>query len=95
MGLSQSFPPKSGSMARPQTGFHFTVEKRPMSGSVPGINGASLPNRPHVESGNVAHLSGKKSAGGSVSTSSAKTRRKGGMGVSIPDVPESSASSAS
>ena len=33
--------------------------------------------------------SGKKSAGGSVSTSCAKTRRKGGMGVSIPDVPES------
>ena len=66
-----------------------------MSGSVPGTSGASLPKRPHLESGNDTHPSGKKSAGGSVSTSSAETRRKGGMGVGIPDVPESSASSAS
>ena len=57
--------------------------------------GASLPKRPQLESGNEAHLSGKKSAAGSVSTSSAETRRKGGMGVHVPDVPESSASSAS
>ena len=95
VGLSQSFPPKRGGKARPQTGFHFTVQKRPMSGSVPGPSGASLVKRPHLESGNEAYLSGKKSAGGSVSTSSAKTRRKGDMGVSAPDVPESSASSAS
>ena len=66
-----------------------------MSGSVPGTSGASLPKRPHLESGNEACLSGKKSAGGSVSTSSAETRRRGGMGVSTPDVPVSSASSAS
>ena len=93
--LSQSFPPKRGGKARPWTWFHFTVQKRPMSGSVPGTSGASLPKRPHLESGNEAHLSGKMSAGGSVSTSSAETRRKGGMGVSVSDVPESSASSAS
>ena len=48
-----------------------------------------------MESGNEAHLRGKKSAGGSVSTSSAVTRRKEGMGVSTPDVPEPSTSSAS
>ena len=78
VGLSQSFPPKRGGKARPWTGFHFTVQKRPMSGSVPGTNGASLPQRPHLESENEAHPSGKKSAGGSVSTSSAETRRKGG-----------------
>ena len=92
MGLSQSFPPKKGGKARPQTGFHFTVQKRPMSGSVPGTSGASLLKRPHLESGNEAHPSGKKSAAGSVSTSSTETRRKGGMGVGIADVPESSAS---
>ena len=95
MGLSQSFPPKRGGKARPWTGFQFTVQKRPMSGSVPGTSGASLPKRPHLEGGNEAHPSGKKSAGGSVSTSSAESRRKGGVGVSTPDVPEPSASSAS
>ena len=47
VGLSQSFPPKRGGKARPLTGFHFTVQKRPMSGSVPGPNGASLCKRPH------------------------------------------------
>ena len=62
---------------------------------MPGTSGASMTKRPNLESGNEAHLSGKKSAGGSVSTSSFDTRRKGDMGVSIPDVPESSASSAS
>ena len=78
VGLSQSFPPKRGGKARPQTGFQFTVHKRPMSGSVPGTSGASLPERPHLESGNEACL--KKSAGGTVSTSSTESRRKGGHG---------------
>ena len=80
VGLCQSFPPKRGGKARPQTGFQFTVQKRPMSGSVPGTSGASLPKWPHLESGNEAHLHGKKSAGGSVSTSSTESRRKGGHG---------------
>ena len=80
VGLSQSFPPKRGGKARPWTRFQFTVQKRPMSGSVPGTSGASLPKRPHLESGNDAHPSGKKSAGGSVSTSSAESGRKGGHG---------------
>ena len=62
-----------------------------MSGSVPGISGASLPKRPHLGSGNEAHPSGKKSAGDSVYTSSAESRRK----VGAPDMPEPSASSAS
>ena len=78
MGLSQSFPPKRGGKARPQTGFQSTVHKRPMSRSVPGTSGASLPKWPHLESGNEACL--KKSAGGSVSTSSTESRRKGGHG---------------
>ena len=80
VGLSQSFPPKRPGKARSQTGFQFTVQKRPMSGSVPGISGASLPKRPHLESGNEAHLIGKRSTGGSVSTSSTESRRKGGHG---------------
>ena len=74
VGLSQSLPPKRGGKARPQTGFQFRVQKRPLSGSVPGTSGTSLPKRPHLESGNEAHLGGKKSVGGSVSTSSAESR---------------------
>ena len=80
VGLSQSFPPKKGDKTRLQTGFQFTVQKRPMSGSVPGTSGASLPKWPHLESGNEACLHGKKSAGGTVSTSSTESRRKGGNG---------------
>ena len=80
VGLSQSFHPKRGDKARPQTRFQFTVHKRPMSGSVQGTSGASLPKWPHLESGNEAHLHGKKSAGGTVSTSSTESRRKGGHG---------------
>ena len=95
VGLSQSFPPRRGGKARPWTGFQFMVQKRPMSVSVPGTSWASLPKRHHLESGNEACPSGKKSAGGSVSLSSAESRRKGGMGVSTPDVQEPSASSAS
>ena len=94
VGLSQSFPPTRGGKARPWTGFHFTVRKRPVSGSVPRSSGASLAKRPHWECGNEAYSNGKKSAGGSVSTSSAETRRKGGSGVSTPDMPEPSTSSA-
>ena len=40
VGLSQSLPPKMGGKARPWTGFQFTVQKRPMAGSVPGTSGA-------------------------------------------------------
>ena len=94
VGLSQSFPPKRGGKATPWTGFQFTVQKRPMSGSVPGTSEASLPKRPHLESGNEAHLSGKKSASGIVSTSSAGVKKKRGIGVGSPDVPESLTSSA-
>ena len=80
VGLSQSFPPKRGGKARPQTGFQFTVQKRPMSGSVPGSSGASLPKWPHLASRNEACLHGKKSVGGTVSTCSTDRRRKGGHG---------------
>ena len=64
VGLSQSFPPKRAGKARPWIGFQFTVQKRPMSGSVLGTSGASLPKQPHLESGNEAHPSGMKSACG-------------------------------
>ena len=80
VGLSQSFPPKRGGKARPQTGFQFKVQKRPTSGSVPETSGASLPKWPHLESGNEARPRGKKSAGGTVSTSFTESRRKGGHG---------------
>ena len=81
--LSQSFAPKRGGKARPWTGFQFMVQKRLMSGSVPGTSGASLPKRPHLESGNEACPSGKKSVGGSVSTSSTKSGRKGAWGSEL------------
>ena len=77
MGLSQSFPSKRGGKARPQAGFHFTVQNRYVPGSVPGSSGPSLAKRPHLETGNEAYPSGMKSAGGSVSTSSANARGKG------------------
>ena len=80
VGLSQSFPPERGGKARPRTGFHFTVQKRPMSGSVLGTSGASLPKWPHLESGTEACLHGKKSADGTVSICSTESRRKGGHG---------------
>ena len=80
VGLSQTFPPKRCDKARPRTGFHFTVQKRPLSGSVLGTCGESLPKRPHLESGNEAHPIGKKSTGGSVFTRFAESRRKGGHG---------------
>ena len=32
MGLSQSFPSKRGGKTRLWTGFHFTVQKRPVPG---------------------------------------------------------------
>ena len=63
-----------------ELGPNSQYRRRPLSGCVPGTSGASLPKRPHLESGTEAHLSGKKSAGGSVSTSSAESRRKGGHG---------------
>ena len=80
VGLSPSFPPKRGGKARPWTGFQFTVQKRPVSGSVPGTSGAPLPKWPHLESGNEACPHGKKSADGAVSTSSNESRWKGGHG---------------
>ena len=47
IGLSESFPSKRDGKARPQTGFHFMVQKRPVSGS----SGASLAKMPQFESG--------------------------------------------
>ena len=44
---------------------------------MPGSSGASLAKRPHLESGTETHQGGKKSAGGSVSTSSADARKRG------------------
>ena len=86
------FPLGRGGKARAQTGFYFTMQKRP----VPGSSGASLAKRPHLESGNEAHPSGKKSAGGSVSTSSLLILGgKGAVGVGTPDVSQSLASSSS
>ena len=73
LGLSQSFPYKRGGKASPWPGFHFAVQKRPLSGS----SGASLAKRPHLDSRNETCPCGKKSAGVNVSASSAVARRKG------------------
>ena len=42
VGLSKSFPSKRDGKTRSQTGFHFTVQKRPMPGSLPGSSGLWL-----------------------------------------------------
>ena len=77
--LSQSFPSKRGGKARPQTGFHFTVQKM----HVPGSSGSSLGMMPHLESGTETHTGGKKSAGDSVSASSAEARKWGASGLAL------------
>ena len=82
MGLYQSFPPKRGGKSRPRTGVHFNVPKGP----VPESNGASLAKRSHTESTVRAHAGGRKSAGGSVSASSADAKKKGNCGVGTLDV---------
>ena len=62
IGFSQSFLSKGGGKARSRTGFHFTVQKRP----VPGSSDTSWAKRSHVESATETYPGGKKSAGGGV-----------------------------
>ena len=82
IGLSQSFPSKRGGKSRPWTGFHFTVQKRPL----PGSSGASLAKRPHLESGTKTCTCGKKSAGSISLPVLLMLGRRGAMGVGTPDV---------
>ena len=95
IGLSQSFPSKMGGKARSQTGFHVMVQKSSVLGSGPGSRCPPLAKKPHLETGNEAHPSGKKCAGDSFSTSSANARMKGVCGVGTPDVSQSTTSSLS
>ena len=68
-------------VARPDYGLGSNSQyRRDLCQGLPGTSGASLPKQPHLESGNEVHLHGKKSAGGTVSTSSTESRRKGGHG---------------
>ena len=76
MGSPQSFPPMRGCKARPKMGFHFNVPKRPVLES----SGASLANRPHLESRTEAFQGGRKSTGGSVSARSTDSMKKGNHG---------------
>ena len=95
MGLSQSFPPKRGGKARPWTGFQFTVQKRHMSGSVPGTSGASLPKWPHLEVGmRLVHMA-RRLLVALFPPVLLSQEGKVGMEVSTPDVPEPSTSSSS
>ena len=95
VGLSQSYPLKRGGKARPWTGFHFTVQKRPLSRSVPGTSGASLPKRPHMESGNEAHPSGRSLLVAVSPPVLLSLVERGAWGSALLNVPGSSASSAS
>ena len=88
IGLSQSFTFRRDGNARPQTVFHFTEQRRPMSES----RGASLAKRHHLESRPETYPGGKKSASGSVSATSADAKKMGAVGVSTPDMSQSSAS---
>ena len=90
MCLAQSFPTKSSGKARPKTGFHFNVHKRP----VPESSGASLAKRPPWQVGlRLVHVAGSLLV--VLSASSADARKKGAMGVGTPDVSQSTASSPS
>ena len=81
MGYLSPFLLKRVAKVRSWTGFQFTVQKRPVSGSGKGlVKRASLPKQPPLGSGNEAHLHGKTSAGGTVSTHSNESRWKGGNG---------------
>ena len=84
-------------LARPDHGLGSTSQCRRdlCQGLCWGLVGHLCLRGPHLENGKEAHLSGKKSTSGSVSTSSIESRRKGGMGVSTPDVSEPSTSSSS
>ena len=88
MGLSQSFLHMGGGKARPRTEFHFNVQKETSA----RVKWCLFTKRPHLESSTEAHPGGRKSTGGSVSTSSIDSRNKGVCGVGIPDVLQSTAS---
>ena len=72
IGLSQSFLSKRDGKARPWTGFHFTVQKSLCQGVVVPLWLRGLPWRVGMRLIQVA------GAGGSVSSSSADARKKGG-----------------
>ena len=65
-----------GGKARPKTGFHFNVQKRPM----PESTGISLAKRPHLESRTEAHQGDRKYTAGCVSASYTDSRKKGRHG---------------
>ena len=87
--LVSVFPFKRGGKARSRTGFYFTVLKRPVPGLAVPLWLKGLTWRVGLRLIQV----GKKSAGCSVSASSADARNKGAMGVGTPDVSQSTASS--
>ena len=62
---------------------------------MPWSSGASLAKRPHLLSGTETHPGVKMSAGGSVSAHSADAEKKGAVGVTPPDLSQSTASSLS
>ena len=76
MGLSQSFPPKRGSKTRPWTGSISWCRRDLYQGLVVLLWLRGLTCRVGMR----LFPSGKKSAGGNVSTNSTNTRRKGGCG---------------
>ena len=91
MGLSQSFPPIRGGKTQQKTGFHFNVQKR----LLPESGGLFLAKRPCLEGRTEAGPKGRKSTVGSVSASSHDSRKKGSFWDGIPDVLQSTMSSAS
>ena len=67
---------KRDGKARPKTGFHYSIHKRPLLES----SGASVAKKPHLESKTEDHQGGRKLTGGSVSASSSDSRKKGSHG---------------
>ena len=86
-----SLPSQRGGKARPQTGFHFMVQKR----SVPGSSGQPLAKRPHLEIG-MRLIQVARSVLVTVSPPVVPILGgKGSLEVSTPGVSQSSTSSSS
>ena len=88
LGLSQSLTSLQGARARPRAGFRFNVQKQP----VMEFDHASLPEKSHLDPVLNACQGGRKSVGGTL-TSSTDSRKKKCHGNVILDVSQSSSSS--
>ena len=72
LGLSQSLSSVRDGRTRPRAGLQFIVQKW----TVPESSGGSMLKKPHSDTRSESHLSGRKSSGGSTSTSFSDNKKK-------------------